>query len=64
MRTAQFDLDDSRAMQRVKKMGPLSQIIGISCPASARSTRSQLAAEELDDGSSNNIEATFTDDAR
>jgi signal recognition particle subunit SRP54 len=56
MRTAQFDLDDFLTqMQRVKKMGPLGQLIGM-LPGLGQ-IKKQLAVDELDDGFFKHIEA-------
>jgi signal recognition particle subunit SRP54 len=56
MRTAQFDLDDFLTqMQRVKKMGPLGQLIGM-LPGLGQ-IKKQLAVDELDDGFFKHVEA-------
>jgi signal recognition particle subunit SRP54 len=56
MRTAQFDLDDFLSqMQKVKKMGPLGQLIGM-LPGLGQ-IKKQLAVDELDDGFFKQIEA-------
>lgn len=56
MRTAQFDLEDFLTqMQRVKKMGPLGQLIGM-LPGLGQ-IKKQLAVDELDDGFFKHIEA-------
>jgi len=56
MRTAQFDLDDFLTqMQRVKKMGPLGQLIGM-LPGMGQ-IKKQLAVDELDDGFFKHVEA-------
>jgi signal recognition particle subunit SRP54 len=56
MRTAQFDLNDFlEQMQRVKKMGPLGQILGM-LPGLGQ-IKKQLAVEELDDGFFKHVEA-------
>jgi signal recognition particle subunit SRP54 len=56
MRTAQFDLDDFLTqMQRVKKMGPLGQLVGM-LPGLGQ-IKKQLAVDELDDGFFSQIEA-------
>jgi len=56
MRTAQFDLDDFLTqMQRVKKMGPLGQLVGM-LPGLGQ-IKKQLAVDELDDGFFKQIEA-------
>jgi signal recognition particle subunit SRP54 len=56
MRTAQFDLDDFlEQMQRVKKMGPLGQILGM-LPGLGQ-IKKQLAVDELDDGFFKHVEA-------
>jgi signal recognition particle subunit SRP54 len=49
MRTAQFDLEDFLTqMQRVKKMGPIGQLLGM-VPGLGQ-IKKQLAVDELDDG--------------
>lgn len=56
MRTAQFDLEDFLTqMQRVKKMGPLGQLIGM-LPGLGQ-IKKQLAVDELDDDFFKHIEA-------
>ena len=56
MRTAQFDLDDFLTqMQRVKKMGPLGQLIGM-LPGLGQ-IKKQLAVEAIDDDFFKHIEA-------
>jgi signal recognition particle subunit SRP54 len=56
MRTAQFDLDDFLTqMQRVKKMGPLGQLVGM-LPGFGQ-IKKQLAVDELDDGFFKQVEA-------
>jgi len=56
MRTAQFDLSDFiTQVQRVKKMGPLGQLVGM-LPGLGQ-IKKQLAVDELDDGFFKHIEA-------
>jgi signal recognition particle subunit SRP54 len=56
MKTAQFDLDDFLTqMQRVKKMGPLGQLVGM-LPGLGQ-IKKQLAANELDDDFFKQVEA-------
>ncbi len=56
MRTAQFDLDDFLTqMQRVKKMGPLGQLLGM-LPGFGQ-IKKQLGVDELDDGFFKHVEA-------
>jgi len=56
MRTAQFDLEDFLTqMQRVKKMGPLGQLVGM-LPGLGQ-LKKQLAVDELDDGFFKHVEA-------
>jgi signal recognition particle subunit SRP54 len=56
MRTSQFDLDDFLTqMQRVKKMGPLGQLVGM-LPGLGQ-IKKQLAVDELDDSFFKQIEA-------
>lgn len=56
MKTAQFDLDDFlKQMQRVKKMGPLSQLVGM-LPGVGQ-IKKQLQVDEMDDDFFKHIEA-------
>ena len=56
MRTATFDLDDFLIqMQRVKKMGPLGQLLGM-LPGFGQ-IKKQLGVDELDDGFFKHVEA-------
>jgi signal recognition particle subunit SRP54 len=56
MRTAQFDLEDFLTqMQRVKKMGPMSQLLGM-VPGLGQ-IKKQLAVDDLDDSFFNKTEA-------
>lgn len=58
MKTAQFDLEDFLTqMQRIKKMGPLNQILGM-LPGMGQ-IKKQLAMDEIDENSLKHVEAVI-----